>query len=60
MIPEVNAGRPGGFSQPQHHREPELLHHPDAGGAQALHDEVGIARINVATYQSVSRLRQGG
>jgi aspartate-semialdehyde dehydrogenase len=42
------------LSQPRHHRQPELLDHPDAGGAEADHDAVGIERINVATYQAVS------
>ncbi len=38
----------------RHHCESQLLDHPDAGGAEPLHDAAGITRINVATYPSVS------
>ena len=35
VVPEVNPARPAQLRQAQHHRQPELLDHPDGGGAEA-------------------------
>ena len=53
VIPEVNPDALADFRNRNIIANPNCSC-PDAGGAQTLHDEVGIVRINVATYQSVS------
>ena len=48
------SARDRAVQEPRHHRQPELLDDPDGRGAEADPRPVGIERINVATYQSVS------
>ncbi len=34
VVPEVNPEAIAGYTRPRHHRQSELLDHPDAGGAE--------------------------
>ena len=55
VVPEVNPHAIARVQEARHHRQPELLDHPDAGRAQAASTTRSAStRINVATYQSVS------
>ena len=53
VVPEVNPDDVG-LAQ-GHHRQSQLLHHPDGGGHEApAYDAATIKRVVVSTYQAVS------
>ena len=54
VVPEVNPQDIGLYTKTRHHRQPQLLHHPDGGGLEAAARRGPIKRVVVSTYQAVS------